>query len=262
AVQGRTLSINAKENMLTELISYEEAVWCEAYLRGKDALNLFVHLKGSCQFIRREVLLALGGFDEKALSEDMEFSAKLVERDYRVRYASEVRSWQESPSSLRQLFGQRVRWFRGTMAVALRYGRLMARLDGKRFDAEATLFGPFVLIASLAGYLVAVYGLFAPVFVDAFLRGVLQFTALATTATLFVCGLALVYVSKPVRVSNLLWLPFIYFYWCLQAFIALYAALLILLRRPPVWVKTEKKGVVATSSEFLLSQDMRGCCVV
>jgi cellulose synthase/poly-beta-1,6-N-acetylglucosamine synthase-like glycosyltransferase len=45
AVQGRTASINPKENMLTQFISYEEAVWCEAYLRGKDVLNLFVHLK-------------------------------------------------------------------------------------------------------------------------------------------------------------------------------------------------------------------------
>ncbi|MEM3441970.1 MAG: glycosyltransferase, partial [Candidatus Bathyarchaeia archaeon] len=221
AVQGRTLSINAKENMLTEFVSYEEAVWCEAYLRGKDALDLFVHLRGSCQFIRRDVLDALDGFDEKTLSEDMEFSARLAERDYRIRYAPDVQSWQESPSSLRQLFTQRLRWFRGTMHVALRYGQLMARLNKKRIDAEATLFGPFVLIASLTGYLVAVYGLFAPVFVDAFLRSILQFTALATTVTLLMCGLALVYVSKPMRMSNLLWLPFIYFYWSLQAFIAL-----------------------------------------
>ncbi len=56
ALQGRTMSINSKENMLTQFISYEEAIWCEAYLRGKDTLGLFVHLKGSCQFIRRSTL--------------------------------------------------------------------------------------------------------------------------------------------------------------------------------------------------------------
>lgn len=55
AVQGRLYSLNADENMLTKFVSYEEAVWCEAYLRGKDVLGLFVHLKGSCQFIRRDV---------------------------------------------------------------------------------------------------------------------------------------------------------------------------------------------------------------
>jgi cellulose synthase/poly-beta-1,6-N-acetylglucosamine synthase-like glycosyltransferase len=93
AVQGRTLSINPNENMLTRFISYEEAVWCEAYLQGKDALDLFVHLKGSCQFLRRDVLDQLKGFDENALSEDMELSARLTERGYKIRYASDVRCW-------------------------------------------------------------------------------------------------------------------------------------------------------------------------
>jgi hypothetical protein len=44
-----------------------------------------------------------------------------------------------------------------------------------------------------------------------------------------------------------LWLPFVYFYWCLQAFIALYALLLIVLRKPRQWAKTDKKGVIANS---------------
>jgi cellulose synthase/poly-beta-1,6-N-acetylglucosamine synthase-like glycosyltransferase len=115
AIQGRTLSLNSEQNMLTKFISYEEGVWCESYLRGKDALGLFVHLKGSCQLIRRKVLLELGGFNEQTLSEDMELSAHLLENGYKIRYGGDVCSWQESPSTLRSLFGQRVRWFRGTM---------------------------------------------------------------------------------------------------------------------------------------------------
>ncbi|MEM3641368.1 MAG: glycosyltransferase family 2 protein, partial [Candidatus Bathyarchaeia archaeon] len=149
AVQGRTLSINSEENMLSKFISYEETVWNETYLRGKDALNLFVHLKGSCQFIRRDVLERLQGFDEDALSEDMEISARLTEKGYKIRYASDARSWQESPTELKQLFGQRTRWFRGTMEVALKYGKLMVKPNRRNVDAEATLLGPFILISSL-----------------------------------------------------------------------------------------------------------------
>jgi cellulose synthase/poly-beta-1,6-N-acetylglucosamine synthase-like glycosyltransferase len=163
-----------------------------------------------------------------------------------------VRSWQETPSSLTQLFKQRIRWFRGTMDVAFKYGRLMAKLSRKSLDAEATLFGPFILIASLTGYLVAVYGLFAPLFTDVFWQAVMQLTALATTLTLFMCGFALMYISKPRRASNLLWLPFVYFYWSLQAFIALYAAMLNLLRKPRTWIKTEKTGVVDTTQALHL----------
>jgi len=242
AVQGRTSSINSQENMLTRFISHEETVWCEAYLRGKDALKLFVHLKGSCEFIRRKVLENLEGFDEAYLADDMEFSARLTRGGYKIRYASDVRSWQESPSNLKQLFKQRTRWFRGTMQVALRYGRLMSRPTMLRFDAELTLFGPLILIASLVTYFSAFFSAFAPVSLSFLPQLILQLTVVLSTGTMLACGLALIYASKPRNAKSLLWLPFIYFYWSLQAFIAFYAAGLILLRRPQKWVKTDKNG--------------------
>jgi len=77
AVQGTPCAINANENMLTKFVSYEEAVRFRAYFQGKDALSLFVPLTGSCQFIRRDVLEEVGGWNEEALSEDMEMSVKL-----------------------------------------------------------------------------------------------------------------------------------------------------------------------------------------
>lgn len=242
AVQGRTSSINAKQNMLTQFISYEEAVWCEAYLRGKDVLNLFVHLKGSCQFIRRDILTKLKGFSEAVLSEDMEMSARLTENNYKIRYASDVVAWQESPSDWKTLFKQRTRWFRGTMQVALKYGRLMASPSFKRFDAETTLFGPFILIATLLPYIGMFWTFFQVVPFDAVWRMAVQFATITSALTLLLAGLAIVYVNKPRSKRNILWLPFVYVYWSMQAFIALYAALLILFRRPSKWTKTEKKG--------------------
>jgi len=253
AVQGRTASINPKENMLTQFISYEEAVWCEAYLRGKDVLNLFVHLKGSCQFIRRDVLEQLQGFDEAVLSEDMEISARLVENDYKIRYASDVVALQESPSDLKTLFKQRTRWFRGTMEVAFKYGRLMTKLNRINFDAETTLFGPFILIASLAPYLATFWAFSTFWSLDVLWQLVVQFGMLTTSLTMLLCGLALIYVSKPLKVRSLLWLPFVYFYWSFQAFIALYAVLLIILRRPKKWLKTQKKGTT-TGLELTLEE--------
>ena len=248
AVQGRTASINPQENMLTQFISYEEAVWCEAYLRGKDVLNLFVHLKGSCQFIRRDVLQRLQGFDEAVLSEDMEISARLIENDYKIRYASDVVALQESPSNLKTLFKQRTRWFRGTMEVAFKYGRLMTKLNRIKFDAETTLVGPFILIASLAPYLAAFLAFSTFWSLDMIWSFVVQFGMLTTSLTMLICGLALIYVSKPRKVRSLLWLPFVYCYWSLQAFIALYAMILIVLRRPKKWTKTDKQGTLDPST--------------
>ena len=253
AVQGRTMSINAGENMLTQFLSYEEAVWCEAYLCGKDSLGLFVHLRGSCQFIRRSVLQRLSGFDENTLSEDMEFSARLAEQGYGIRYGGDVYAWQESPSSLRTMFRQRTRWFRGTMEVAFKYGRLMSKPSLRNLDAEITLCGPFMIIASLLSYFAASGALFASFPFDVLWKTLSFFSLVSTSGMLLLAGTILVFVSKPKRARSLLWLPFVFGYWCLQSFIAFYAALLILLRRPRVWLKTEKNGTIDNSA-FVLEQ--------
>jgi cellulose synthase/poly-beta-1,6-N-acetylglucosamine synthase-like glycosyltransferase len=248
AVQGRTLSINSKQNMLTQFISYEESAWCEVYLRGKDALGMFVHLRGSCQFIRRRVLQGLCGFDEGTLSEDMEMSARLTKEGYSIRYGGDVCAWQESPSSLRMLFRQRTRWFRGTMEVAFKYGRLMTKPTVKTFDAEVTLFGPFIIMASLLSYVVGSGAFFAQSPFNVVWRGFVVVSIIATTLTMLLAGAALVCASKNRGFRNLLWLPFVFGYWCVQGFIALYALVLILLRRPKHWEKTPKTGLVADSA--------------
>ncbi len=245
ALQGRNLTINSAQNMLTQFIAYEEAIWCESYLRGKDALDLFVHLKGSCQFVRRNVLERSVGFDETTLSEDMEMSARLTHDGYKIRYGGDVCSWQESPSTLKSLFSQRTRWFRGTMEVAFRYGKLMTKPSLKNLDAEMTLFAPFIVMASLACYFVG-SGIFFEEFPFNLLwTGFVYISSVAFTGTLLLAGLALVFVAKPKKASNLLWLPFVFGYWCLQGFVALYAAILMLLRRPNRWIKTEKSGAIA-----------------
>jgi cellulose synthase/poly-beta-1,6-N-acetylglucosamine synthase-like glycosyltransferase len=241
AIQGKTDSKNASQNMLTRFASYEETVWCEVYLRGKDLLNLFVHLKGNCEFIRRDVLLNVKGFDANMLCEDMELSARLLDNGYNVRYASDVVVLQESPSSLKSLFRQRTRWLRGTMEVAFKYGRLMTKLNKKHFDAETTFFAPFLLIASLLPYLGVLLN-FAASPLNMW-WGILISLAMVTTAlSLMACGFALIIATKPRKVRSLLWLPFIYFYWSFQSLVALYALILIILKRPRQWAKTEKTG--------------------
>ena len=249
AVQGRIHSINSHENMLTQFIAYEDAVWSEAFLRGKEVLGLFVHLRGCCEFVRRGVLEAMGGFDERTLAEDIELSARLTGEGYKIKYAPDVWAWQESPASLKPFLKQRTRWFRGHIEVAFRYGRLLSHVNKRTVDAEFTLFLPLVAIASMFSYWVASYAVFSAAQFDLVLRVFTVFSTVCTSLLIVLCGLALIYVTKPRSVKSLLWLPFVFGYWLLDSFLALYAALLILLRRPRRWIKTEKSGAVA-SPEF------------
>ena len=245
AVQGSIQSINSHQNMLTRFLGYEDFVWCEAFLRGKDTLGLFVHLRGSCQFIRKSVLTDIEGFDEEALAEDIEISVRLTEKQHTVKYASNVRTWQESPSTLKAFLKQRTRWYRGHMEIALKYGQLLKNINKQNLDAELTLILPFLTITSFFLFMFASWGVFSSLPFSRMLDILMLFSTLTTYLLVVLAGFALIYVSKPKKVKNLLWLPFVFGYWCIQSFVAVYAVLLILFRRPRKWSKTEKTGATA-----------------
>jgi cellulose synthase/poly-beta-1,6-N-acetylglucosamine synthase-like glycosyltransferase len=242
AVQGRICSINSEQNMLTRFLSYECAVQYELYLGGKDSLDLYVGLAGTCQFIRKSALEAVGGWNEDCLGEDTELSVKLVERGNVIRYASEVRTFEESPFNVKSLLAQRSRWYRGNIEVGLRFGRLMRRPSLRRFDAEMTLFGTFMIMLCVVNYF-APFWAFAmpPVLVTVWL---VQFTCFCTLLVLGLVGVALTFMTRPFGLRNVLWLPFIYAYWGFQSFIALFALFEVVLRRKKRWRKTEHTGVV------------------
>jgi cellulose synthase/poly-beta-1,6-N-acetylglucosamine synthase-like glycosyltransferase len=242
AVQGRICSINAGQNMLTRFVSHECSVQYELYLQGKDALDLFVGLAGTCQFIRKADLDAVGGWNENSLGEDSELSVKLIEQGKVIRYASEVRTFEESPFNLRSLFAQRARWYRGNIEVGLRFGRLMKVPSLRRFDAEMTFFGTVMILLCVVNY----FAPFWAVSVTSTLvtTMIAQFTCFATLFILGVIGFSLACLAKPFRLRNVLWLLFIYVYWGFQSFIALYALLEIAFRRKRRWRKTEHSGEV------------------
>jgi cellulose synthase/poly-beta-1,6-N-acetylglucosamine synthase-like glycosyltransferase len=242
AVQGRICSINANENMLTKFLFYEGAVQYEAFLRGKDKLDLFVGLAGTCQFIRRSVLEEVNGWNEKNLSEDVELSLRLTERDYVIKYGSEVRTWEESPHDIRGLVRQRARWYRGNITMGLKFGRLLKKLTKRRLDAELTLFGTYLIVLCIVSYFMAAWSFLLPP--DFTLTLITRLTSFFTLAILGFAGVTLVCVTKPIKIWSLLWLPFIYAYWGFQSFIALYAIFQIILRRPGKWSKSVRSGVV------------------
>lgn len=244
AVQGLLSSINAEENILTKILHYEGILHRHVLLLGKDKLGLFVPLTGTCQFVRREVLEEVGGWLDEALSEDMELSARLAEKEYCIKFAPNVQSWQENPSKFSQLVRQRVRWFRGCTEVAFKYGRLLKRLDRRSLDAEVFFAGPFMMVLVLITYVLGFYTVFVPVNFGTYTNILTQFMSLLTLFTLFILGMGLTYASKPRKISNIKWLPFIYLYWTTQVFVASYAFLQIVFRRPKKWTKTPRTGAV------------------
>jgi cellulose synthase/poly-beta-1,6-N-acetylglucosamine synthase-like glycosyltransferase len=241
AVQGRTSSLNEKSNILTRIIAVEEKAWFQALLSGREKLRLFVPLTGSCQFVRRNVLEEMGGWDETSLTEDVELALRLVEKNYAIKYASDVCSRQETPDGVRDLVRQRIRWYRGYMETAITYGRLLNNLNRRTMDAEISMGGPFMMVVSLLSY---VNWFFVALFLSEH-TPIINFTGLVialTAVSLLSIGVGLAASEKPIKLRNVGWVPLIYVYWLLQMFIAGWAFLKLLFRRKRVWTKTVKKG--------------------
>jgi cellulose synthase/poly-beta-1,6-N-acetylglucosamine synthase-like glycosyltransferase len=241
AIQGRTNSLNEKSNILTRVISMEEKAWFQALLSGKEKLQLFVPLTGSCQFVRHNVIDELGGWDETSLTEDVELALRLVEKRHLIKYAPDICSGQETPNGLRELVKQRVRWYRGYMETALKYGRLLDTLNRQTVDAEISLAGPFMMVVSLLSY---VNWFFVAIFLSQSnpILGLTGLVIALTAVSLFSIGISLTVSEKHIKLRNLLWIPSIYAYWLIQMCIAGWAFLQLLFRRKRVWTKTVKKG--------------------
>jgi cellulose synthase/poly-beta-1,6-N-acetylglucosamine synthase-like glycosyltransferase len=245
ALQGRTTSLNEKNNALTRVIAIEERAWFQALMSGREKLQLFVPLTGSCQFVRTKVLEELGGWDENSLTEDVELALRLVERNHHIQFAPDVCSGQETPNNIGSLFKQRVRWYRGYMETAIKYGRLLDNVNKRTVDAEISMAGPFMMVVSLLSY---INWFFVALFLSQS-NPILDFTGLVialTAVSLVSVGIGLTASEKPIKLRNLLWIPSIYVYWVIQMVIAGWAFLKLVFRRKRVWTKTVKKGSIET----------------
>jgi cellulose synthase/poly-beta-1,6-N-acetylglucosamine synthase-like glycosyltransferase len=217
-LQGFTES-DAKGGFLTRLISREHDAWFNAYMMGRKRLNLFLPFAGSCQFIRRDILEKLRGWDERSLTEDMEISLRLEEAGIAVQYEPLVKGKEGVPSSLGALFGQRLRWFRGWLELII--PSIPRSFGSKKLtDALFLLLSPLIfalfpalaiigLALSLASIQIPVYwfqSLLYPIILISFL-------SLLIMAGVTIAYFDYNYGEHVAWYLEILWIPVIFIYW-------------------------------------------------
>uniref|UniRef100_A0A7C4H8F3 Glycosyltransferase family 2 protein n=1 Tax=Thermofilum pendens TaxID=2269 RepID=A0A7C4H8F3_THEPE len=237
AVQGSTEALNSSESIVARVASKEEKAWFQVLLRGRRRLNLFTPLTGSCQFLRADVLRALGGWPSR-LAEDLELSLELFKRGYRVEYAPDAVSRQEVPKTLRSLLVQRSRWYRGYMEAALKYSAQVLLKGRRGVDAAVLSSGPYLMALCFLSVVAWLLSLIVP-HQNSFSAPLTAVVAL-NVASLLSVSLALSLSEKPFRLRNLAWIPFIYLYWFTLTAVSFFSLLEILTARPRVWRRTPK----------------------
>ncbi len=152
AVQARKELLNPYQNGLIRCQQYEYAL--DAHLQScRDAVHGCVELRGNGMLLRRQVLESLGGWNERSLTEDLDFCTRMHAAGWDIRYAATVSVKEEGVPNLLPLVRQRLRWTEGSIIRYLEYADSLlskrrvafyAKLDMLQFVFE--FLAPFWLL--------------------------------------------------------------------------------------------------------------------
>lgn len=119
-VQGYLDSKNPRDSWITG--SYSIAFWStdRMFQLSRSNLGLSNQLGGTGCCFETEILKKLG-WGATCLTEDLEFTCKLVLNGYKVGWAHDAVIYDEKPLTLVQSWHQRIRWMQGFSDVASRY---------------------------------------------------------------------------------------------------------------------------------------------
>ena len=155
-VQARKLVYDGRRNFLMRAQEDDYFVFQTLTQRSRHRLGGAVILTGNGLVTRRAALEAVGGWNEEALTEDIDLSVRYALRGWTVHYCEDVVVWEEAVSTWRGLVQQRTRWSEGSLGCLFEYGAVLLRAPvswRKRFDFLVFLSGSLVLALSmLASY--------------------------------------------------------------------------------------------------------------
>jgi len=108
--------------------------YVRAYLMARVAASSkgsFALISGAFGIFRRDIVVAIGGYDTTTVGEDMEMVLRMhkymLDRElpYSIRYVPEPVCWTEAPETLKFLSNQRTRWQRGALECLERHKHMM-----------------------------------------------------------------------------------------------------------------------------------------
>ncbi|WP_050607526.1 glycosyltransferase family 2 protein [Clostridium niameyense] len=149
-VQGYIDSKNPNDSWITG--SYSIAFWTanRLFQLARANLGLSNQIGGTGFCMDTEILKKLG-WGATCLTEDLEFTCKLVLNGYKVGWCHNARVYDEKPLTLKQSWSQRKRWMQGFADVCSRFFRKLFKKaikdrDFTALDCALYTIQPFVVL--------------------------------------------------------------------------------------------------------------------
>jgi cellulose synthase/poly-beta-1,6-N-acetylglucosamine synthase-like glycosyltransferase len=158
---GRVVEVRLPRNYLAlvQIMEYLRAFLMARLALGK--MQVLTVISGAFGLFRRDVMVEIGGYDDKTVGEDMELVVRLHKhmrdrrRDYRIEFIAEPVCWTECPEYIADLGRQRARWQRGALETFVRY---RAMTLNPRYGRVGLIGFGQILLVDVVGPLVEVVG--------------------------------------------------------------------------------------------------------
>lgn len=138
--------------------------YLRAFLFGRmgwSPINGLLIISGAFGLFHKETLVEAGGYNPKAVGEDMELVLRLHRlmkkkgKPYRITFVPDPVCWTDAPESIKDLKGQRVRWQNG-LGQALALNKSL--ITNARGGAVSWVAIPFYIVFELFGPIIEVAG--------------------------------------------------------------------------------------------------------
>ncbi len=138
--------------------------YLRAFLFGRmgwSPINGLLIISGAFGLFHKETLVEVGGYNPKAVGEDMELVLRLHRlmkkkgKPYRITFVPDPVCWTDAPESIKDLKSQRVRWQNG-LGQALALNKSL--ITNSRGGAVSWVAIPFYIVFELFGPIIEVAG--------------------------------------------------------------------------------------------------------
>lgn len=244
---GKFRVINAKKNLLTRLINIETLTFQWMAQAGRWFWFGMTTIPGTNFAIRRAILERLGGWDEKALSEDTELSIRVYNLGYYIRFFPAAITWEQEPETWQVWWKQRIRWARGNQYVLAKYLLRFTQLKNKKVVIDLVYF-LLTYLLFFTGIIISHAIFITNLFVDLNLKiGLVSYVLIIIGFLLFVTEalIALSLEKGELYLKNIVTALFMYFsysqFWIFLVINATYLEFKrIIFKQELIWYKTER----------------------
>lgn len=109
-----------RDSLLTRCQQLEYTIGANIYRRMLDLFGIVLIVPGCLGAFRRDAMEEVFAYDPETLTEDFDLTVKVLRSGYDVT-VSDARVYTEAPDTWRDLYNQRLRWYRGNYMTVLKH---------------------------------------------------------------------------------------------------------------------------------------------